>query len=245
MSNKQLLCRVFGHKWEWCKCKRCGTLKFENHKWDDRCVCSICGRTRDQGHNWYYCKCKICGMKRDEGHKWDDRCVCSVCGKKRDQNHSWDYCRCRVCGQTRNTDHKWSLCQVKCEICGAKGIRTHKWEGCRCSVCGETRQDHHNWIKKDCTEKCSICGKERESHEYQLMSHEVGYGTGRCYHVDSSDEIYCLLCKTPNACLQYPQYEVYKYKCVRCGKISVEHEEKETTDKGGNSYINDLPEADT
>ncbi len=244
MSNKQLLCRVIGHKWEYCKCKRCGALRLENHRWDDRCVCSICGKKRDQGHNWYYCKCKTCGRKRDEEHKWDDRCVCSICGRKRDQNHSWDYCRCRVCGQTRDTGHKWSPCQVKCEICGAEGIPTHKWEGCRCSVCGETRQDHHNWIKNGCMEKCSICGKEQESHEYHLISKEVKYGTGRCYHVDSSDEIYCLMCKTPNACLQYPQSNVYTYKCARCGKISVEYEEKQTEDGDGNTYVNDLTEAD-
>lgn len=61
----KLLC-LLGHKWNYCKCSRCGELRDENHKWD-YCKCEICGKARDENHNWDGCKCKKCGKIRVDG----------------------------------------------------------------------------------------------------------------------------------------------------------------------------------
>ncbi len=39
---------LFGHKWDGCKCEKCGA-------------------TRDKGHDWDYSKCKKCGKEWDAG----------------------------------------------------------------------------------------------------------------------------------------------------------------------------------
>jgi len=49
---------LFGHKWNGCKCSRCG-------------------KTRDEQHNWNVCKCTICGK---EAHTYSNY-KCSRCGK--------------------------------------------------------------------------------------------------------------------------------------------------------------------
>jgi len=50
------------------------------HDWDG-CMCTRCGRTRDEGHDWSKdCeKCTKCGMIRSGAHKWSGS-VCSLCG---------------------------------------------------------------------------------------------------------------------------------------------------------------------
>ena len=40
------------------------------HKWDG-CKCTRCGKVRDEQHNWSGCKCTVCGKTRDEQHDWD------------------------------------------------------------------------------------------------------------------------------------------------------------------------------
>lgn len=60
-----LLC-LLGHKWNYCKCSRCGELRDENHKWN-YCKCEICGKARDENHDWDGCKCKKCGKIRIDG----------------------------------------------------------------------------------------------------------------------------------------------------------------------------------
>ena len=42
---------LFGHKWNGCKCSRCGKTRDESHAWKG-CTCTICGKTRDEGHVW-------------------------------------------------------------------------------------------------------------------------------------------------------------------------------------------------
>lgn len=74
----------FGHKWNGCKCERCG-------------------ETRDEGHDWSGCTCRICGKKRDEGHEWqsvEGKCfdVCSICGHKRTKEHLFQGSVCTRCG---------------------------------------------------------------------------------------------------------------------------------------------------
>ena len=53
------------------------------HKWNG-CKCSKCGKTRNELHSWSGCKCKICDEIRDDSHTWINKdnglASCSVCG---------------------------------------------------------------------------------------------------------------------------------------------------------------------
>jgi hypothetical protein len=77
---------LFGHKWNGCKCEKCG-------------------KTRDENHNWDLCKgeCSVCGKSCEVQHTWNG-CKCEKCGKVRDENHSWDLCKskCKFCGKTKS-----------------------------------------------------------------------------------------------------------------------------------------------
>ena len=54
---------LFGHKWDGCKCERCGKLRDEQHDWEG-CKCKRCGKIRDEQHDWNGRKCKGCGKER-------------------------------------------------------------------------------------------------------------------------------------------------------------------------------------
>ena len=59
-----LACRLFGHKWDKCKCARCGELReiLDLHDWNG-CVCRMCGAKRDKNHRYQNGTCVICGKK--------------------------------------------------------------------------------------------------------------------------------------------------------------------------------------
>lgn len=76
---------LFGHKWDGCRCTKCGKTRDEDHQWDlCKGKCKICGKTRQPEHDWNGCLCSRCGATRDEGHDWDGF-VCKRCGKKYQQ----------------------------------------------------------------------------------------------------------------------------------------------------------------
>ena len=105
---------LFGHKWDGCKCAKCGKTRDEQHDWDlCKGICKHCGKTQPKQHEWQGCKCSKCGKTRDEEHVWHD-CVCTRCGK---ENHHW-------------VDGKCSLCNKEKEQ--------------SCSVCGKTKTDFDN-----------------------------------------------------------------------------------------------------
>lgn len=56
---------LFGHRWDGCKCKRCGRTREKKHDWNG-CVCRRCGRKRDKDHDWDGCVCRRCGKKQDK-----------------------------------------------------------------------------------------------------------------------------------------------------------------------------------
>ena len=163
-----LLCKMFGHSWDHCKCVRCGEIRDEDHEWFG-CRCINCGKTRDEGHIWNYTggntklcvrTCSRCHKAEKRPHRMVDvpgKCFqeCAVCGYKSTPRHSWNGCTCTVCGEKRDDQHDW--------------VRN----GCteRCSICGKTRTDEslHEWVLDGCIERCSSCGKERESHDYQFV----------------------------------------------------------------------------
>ena len=88
----KLACKIAGHRWNGCKCTRCGVMRNENHDWqpvDGKCfeTCALCGRGHGLPHQWNGCKCVRCGAVHSEGHKWipvdqyTERCA--VCGGRR------------------------------------------------------------------------------------------------------------------------------------------------------------------
>ena len=134
---------LFGHKWNGCKCERCGEIRDEGHDWDlCKGKCRICGKECPVEHDWDGCKCKRCGAWRDEAHLWNG-CQCTRCGMKRDEGHDWD------------------LCKGKCRICGKVRPAEHDWDGCKCKRCGAEK---HNFISIPgrCAELCTACGEERD-----------------------------------------------------------------------------------
>jgi hypothetical protein len=102
---------LFGHKWNDCKCERCGETRDEEHKWiilKGKCIekCSMCGKERGIEHKWNHCKCEICGTTRDEEHNYvfiNETCIvkCSICGKEREM-HTYNFrglgYKCTKCG---------------------------------------------------------------------------------------------------------------------------------------------------
>lgn len=93
--KKNIMCRIIGHQWDHCKCKRCGVTQNANHVWDG-CQCKICRRTRDEEHIFGYMNgswgdaeqhnltCKRCYQTKSEAHQWvideDGDKRCSICG---------------------------------------------------------------------------------------------------------------------------------------------------------------------
>jgi hypothetical protein len=138
----------------------CYRLWFGVHRWN-RCICTLCGKTRDEGHDWSKdCeKCVRCGMTQQDAHRWN-RCICTLCGKTRDEGHDWskDCEKCVRCGKTRQDDHTWKGC--KCITCGKTRDEGHDWsKDCEiCATCYMTQQDAHTWDGSTCT----TCGRRWE-----------------------------------------------------------------------------------
>ena len=99
MSLKCLL----GHKWNGCKCGRCGKIRNEQHDWDG-CKCKQCGKTRDEQHDQNGCMCKRCGKIMHDWKEIDIRrtCIyvsqdCSAYGYEDVFEKITTY-RCQICG---------------------------------------------------------------------------------------------------------------------------------------------------
>ena len=59
---------------------------FLSHKWNG-CKCEKCGKIRKEGHEWQGCKCTRCGTVRDEGHEWRQGIYCSRCKRLGNLDH--------------------------------------------------------------------------------------------------------------------------------------------------------------
>lgn len=160
---------LFGHKWDGCKCTKCGKTRDEGHDWDlCKGVCKICGKTRAPEHDWNGCVCRRCKKKRDASHNWKG-CKCVICGKTRDEGHNWNGCTCRRCKKWRNEQHKWNGCI--CKVCGWKRDEEHDWDGCTCKRCGAVRITGHTWENG----KCTMCGmKWYDSYDYAVQLMDEG-----------------------------------------------------------------------
>jgi hypothetical protein len=57
---RNFACSLGFHKWDGCKCGRCGVTRNKNHDWGG-CKCNCCAAIRNEGHNWDGPKCSLCG----------------------------------------------------------------------------------------------------------------------------------------------------------------------------------------
>ena len=129
-----IICSIAGHKWNGCKCERCGVYRDWEHEW-----LPVQGKCTE--------KCRICGRTRTVDHRWEtvlDKCEekCKVCGQVRKIDHTWNGCRCERCGEIRKEGHKWEAVAGKCEE--------------KCVLCGQSRAIPHTYVKGICT----VCGYE-------------------------------------------------------------------------------------
>lgn len=207
------------HKWDGCKCTKCGKTRDKDHNWDlCKGMCLRCQETRPQTHDWNGCKCKKCGTTRATGHKWNKcKTKCLICGRAGVEQHTWDKCKtkCTTCGKVGEGQHKlrkttmqevgriaWmeaTRCLGKCEHCNQVLQRSeHVWNGCRCFNCGKTRDEEHIW--NGC--KCSNCNKTRdEEHSWEGCQ--------------------CTRCGKQH---DFVNIDICKFKCSLCGKVAIKHE---------------------
>lgn len=86
------------HKWDGCKCIRCGKIRKVRdsslHDFQDGCTCVKCGEVRSYGHHYRCGVCTICGKSNPrEGHTDIDY---RMAGDKIEYY-------CADCGQVMNT----------------------------------------------------------------------------------------------------------------------------------------------
>ena len=122
-------CRVLGHRWEGCICRRCSQIRDNKHNYEPvegKCGqrCTMCGKTEALPCDWHGCACRRCGAVRDQKHDWisTNECeqVCRICGKER-EHHRWQPVdrgidKCKYCGKIHKLtpdeimkrDEEWS-----------------------------------------------------------------------------------------------------------------------------------------
>ncbi len=105
-----ILCMFGKHRWDGCKCIKCGKTRDKDHSWDG-CYCTKCGAT---DHTWDGCKCIKCGAVRDQGHDWE--LVSSIRTKIEDLGDGFFLNGFGQCGPTELV----AYCdEYKCKKCGA------------------------------------------------------------------------------------------------------------------------------
>lgn len=90
-------------------------------------------------HTWDHCVCSECGKKRDEQHVLADDCEkCSKCGIVIENQHNWtrDCKKCSKCGKTREVEHIWTKDCEKCAKCSETRANQHHLVNGICQVCG-------------------------------------------------------------------------------------------------------------
>ncbi len=167
------ICRLFGHKWDYCICSRCRVMRDESHNWKG-CTCRKCFKRRTEGHDWNGCKCRICCKERDEGHHWDG-CKCTICYISRDEGHKWAGCICTRCyKRADNPVHNWEfnfhgtidvtgIKTVQCKNCG-KAI-TFPDKGTYCPRCFAKSE----WVP--------VQDGDRMFNKYSFTCRVCGYGS--------------------------------------------------------------------
>ena len=132
---------IFGHRWNGCKCARCGEV-------------------RDTGHEFNGCTCKYCGLRRDTGHDFKYKFKAKNC-----------LGTCSICQKTVELPHDFKpvpgKCYMECTRCHGQTQPNHQYQSepgsCKkvCSVCGKVVYKH-NFVPVPGTSRtvCSVCGRE-------------------------------------------------------------------------------------
>ena len=173
-----ILCKLFGHKWEGCVCRRCEAAR---HTWSVDGVCTEC-ETKCQ-HDWLRCKCEICGAIQpvsDPAHAWNDG-VCEECGTK--CQHDWLTCKCEICDTIKplhDPAHAWD--DGVCQECGMEC--QHSWEaGGKCEICG-SREAWHD--RRDESSVVSSAREKGDAEDVTLTNSEHGQAQPRTEHFATS-----------------------------------------------------------
>ena len=142
---------LFGHKWNGCKCSKCGKLRDEQHDWDlCKGQCKRCIKTQAAQHDWNGCNCSGCGVQR---HEWVDG-KCSRCGKS---------LVCEKCGinkanlDNENKDKEAQYAKMRGQVIWQrKGLLLCKnCNGITCSDCSKDTPGYYYKV-------CPLCGKEHK-----------------------------------------------------------------------------------
>ena len=191
---------LFGHKWNGCKCVRCGVTRDKQHDWNG-CICKICGKTSDnhiwndtEGSRYAHmtglagtqagCKCIVCGKIRDFRYvQWNG-------GRKEVDCHTYENSTnankkiCSVCGKGRNLCSE-GIHQYEKDVKTCKG---------KCIGCGkyDDQRDYHSYNQVDpCTFVCSVCGYVKKQHTFTRDE-----GSPDKYEFVTYN--HCLYCGAPN-----------------------------------------------
>ncbi|MCL2002938.1 MAG: hypothetical protein FWG72_02905 [Oscillospiraceae bacterium] len=232
---------LFGHKWDGCKCKKCGRIRDEQHERDFLCKgeCKRCGKRCKIQHDLEGCKCKNCGSEKHDHRYAPDKCryVCSKCGDSPAlEKHDWNKCICRVCGKQLGlsdySHHTWEsvsgVCgKERCSVCGLENdsALVHNWNKCTCLTCGKTRNEEywHDFIPQNkeepCKEVCSVCGKKRIStlsvvHKWVY----AGQCRKKCSVCGTTEEDHDCDVRTEYSGTETEITRRDYHKCKRCGK---------------------------
>ena len=79
----------FFHKWNGCKCSKCGKIIDKNHKFiyiKEKCInkCEVCEKIDNyRPHAWVGYKCEVCGETSEYCHHVWNGCVCKLCNETR------------------------------------------------------------------------------------------------------------------------------------------------------------------
>ena len=173
-----IICKLFGHKWNGCRCRRCGVTREIGHRFGykngEYHICVVC--RKKMPHSLEGCVCKICG---GTVHEFDRDGFCVRCGQGREIGR-YDGCRmvlrkkhCSRC--EKETPHFSVLCDMPgdrnrggeyhsyCLSCGeapycpkckefvhVKQLRddTYGTVGIRCAQCGTRLEGKNRGIYK-------------------------------------------------------------------------------------------------
>jgi DNA-directed RNA polymerase subunit RPC12/RpoP len=190
-----ITCKLFGHKWNGCKCERCDETRDVGHNFiiiGDKCIekCVICDKKHNIEHEWDGCKCQHCGLTRDVSHRFEPlinvcKQKCVVCGKEQDMLHDWHGVICDHCGEKLNISHLQAYTEYQPTWFDSDGVCTN-WYGI-----GSGR-DGNPKILKECGKRVTVDRKENILEKSWSLC-KCPY-CGFAVHLDLQPDYFCKAC---------------------------------------------------
>lgn len=124
---------LFGHKWNGCKCTKCGATRDEEHKWDG-CACRVCGKIEISRHKFIHVngkdeeQCTVCGEKREMPHNINNG-TCLLCGKS--ETELSEQLTNEVKNLAGNKEFVSSIKMLSRKYCGIKDIEKIMLPACK------------------------------------------------------------------------------------------------------------------